>query len=145
MLLKAEILALSLTEHRQAEIEINTTSKSLKDVSNNTERQNLFVDSKSWFIKHWMIQKAVYKNLQKPITVNYSIYWQHLVPTLRVQKAEVDQETIYRVNLCKKTVKTATTNVCLVAFLYTHTHTHTHTHKRTRARARACPCTCITS
>ena len=46
------------------------------------------------------------------------------------------RKTIYRVNLCKKTVKTATANVCLVAFfivyiyiyiLYTHTQTCMHT------------------
>jgi hypothetical protein len=61
-------------------------------MNNNTERQNLFVDSNSQFIRQWMIQKALLtKNLQKTITLHYSIYWQHLQPTLRVQKAEVDE------------------------------------------------------
>ena len=56
MSLEVENVDLSLTEQRQAEIDINTTCKSVKEMSNNIERQNLFVDSKSWFIRHWMIQ-----------------------------------------------------------------------------------------
>jgi hypothetical protein len=59
MSFKSENLGLSLTEQRQAEIDINTTCKSVKEMSKNTERQDLFVDSKSWFIRHWMIQTAV--------------------------------------------------------------------------------------
>jgi hypothetical protein len=59
MSLKAENLDLSLTELRQAEIDINTTCTSVQEMSNNNKRQNLFVDSKSWFIRHSMIWKAV--------------------------------------------------------------------------------------
>ena len=96
MSLKVENLDLSLTEQREAEININTSCKSVKEMSNYTERQNLFVDNKSWFIRCWMIQKGLFtKNLQKPIIFHYSIHWQHLVPTLRVQKANVDQERLY--------------------------------------------------
>jgi hypothetical protein len=97
MSLKVENLDLSLTQQRQAQIDINTTCKSVTEMSNNTERQYLFVDSTSWFIRRWMIQKALLtKNLQRPITLLYSIHWQHLVPTLRVQEAEVDQERLYK-------------------------------------------------
>jgi hypothetical protein len=72
------------------------TFKSVKEMGNNTERQNLFVTSKSWFIRHWMIQKALTtKNLHTPITLHYSIYCQYLVPILRIQKAEADQERLF--------------------------------------------------
>jgi hypothetical protein len=52
--------------------------------------------SKSWFIWHWMIWKAVLtRSLQRPITLHGAIYLQNTAPIPKVQKAKADQERLF--------------------------------------------------
>jgi hypothetical protein len=58
---------------------------------------------KSWVFWHWMIQKALWTwYSQIPVKFHHFIYWQYPAPILRVQKAKVDEERLYKLNLCKR-------------------------------------------
>jgi hypothetical protein len=64
-------------------------------------------------------------SLQKPITLNYSIYQQHSALILTSQKLEVDKE---RLSACKiygtEEMKDQQQYVCLVGFWTTYTPCH---------------------